>query len=239
MSKLLVAVLGRGIQMRDPHADPTKVESYVPTGDTEICRRDPETNRLSHLRVRVPADDDHPDSIIGGGELNLLAGETLIENAMPECVVCAYGARSDYLKPDGPSESEVMSRRLSERTFHYRPVVETWERNRELLGPSNTAQEFINILDLAVERNCEKVIIVTVGVHVPRAAVFLNEAIAMGGVKYNKLSPPVLLRSEAYLLEANSYKWGPRVEALWKSKSFARNWERETRGMGDWIRNQY
>ena len=235
----LLAVLGRGVQMLDPDADPTDVKSYAPTEDLEVCKRDPKTQRLSHVRIRVPANDNHPDSIIGGGELNLLAGEALIRDARPDYVVCAYGHRAGYLKPDGPSESEVMSRWLKERSLSYGPVVEVWERNRELSGPSNTAQEFINILDLAVGRDCGKVIIVTVGVHVPRAAVFLNEAIAMGGVKYNKLSPPVLLRSEAYLLEANSYKWGPRVEALWKSKSFARNWERETRGMGDWIRNQY
>ena len=235
----LLAVLGRGVQMLDPDADPTDVKSYAPTEDLEVCKRDPKTQRLSHLRVRVPADDDHPDSIIGGGELNLLAGEALIRDARPDYVVCAYGHRAGYLKPDGPSESEVMSRWLKERSLSYGPVVEVWERNRELSGPSNTAQEFINILDLAVGRDCGKVIIVTVGVHVPRAAVFLNQAIARKIENYGELSPPVLLRSEEVLLAADPEQWGPRVKALRESNSFAENWERETLGMRDWVLDQY
>lgn len=238
MPNELLAILGRGVQMLDPKADPTDVMSYASTEDLEICKRDSKNQRLSHRRVRIPADDDHPDSIIGGGELNLLAGRQLICDLNPSYVVCAYGHRSDYLKPDGPSESEVMSRWLNER-FSFPSEVRIWSRNRELSTSSNTAQEFINILDLAVDLKCLKVVITTVGVHIPRAAVFLAHAIAQGGAKYNELSPPVLLRSEEVLLAADPKKWGPRVKQLRESKSFARNWEREASGMRDWILDQY
>ena len=238
MRKLL-AILGRGVQMTDSNADPTDIRSYHPTEDFEICEWNQKNGRLSHFRVRVRANDNHLDSIIGGGELNLLAGEALIRDTRPDYVVCAYGARAGYLKPDGPSESEVMTRWLTRRSLPYAPVIAVWERNRELSWPSNTAQEFTNILDLAVERDCREVVIVTVGVHVPRAAVFLNQAIARGDGKYDKLSPPVLLRSEEVLLAADPEKWGPLVKTLWESRSFARNWEREALGMHDWIRNQY
>jgi hypothetical protein len=79
---------------------------------------------------------------------------------------------------------------------------------------------------------------VTIGVHIPRAAVFLGRAIAQGGTKYRELSP-VLLRSEEVLLAADPEKWGPRVKQLRESKSFTRNWEREASGMRDWILDQY
>ena len=237
MPNKLLAILGRGVQMLDPKADPTDVRSYAPTEDLEICKRDPKNQRLSHLRVRISADDDHPDSIIGGGELNLLAGLVLIRDHHFNYAVCAYGHRAGYLKPDAPSESEVMSRWLHKERL--RLNIKVWNRELEFIGPSNTAQEFINILDLAAELGCREVVIVTVGVHVPRAAVFLGHAIAQGGTKYSELSPPVLLRSEEVLLAADPEKWGPRVKQLWASKSFARNWERETIGMRDWILDQY
>ena len=239
MPNKLLAILGRGVQILDPRADPTDVASYAPTEDLEICKRDPKNQRLSHLRVRIPANDDHPDSIIGGGELNLLAGRQLIYEQKPHYVVCAYGHRAGYLKPDGPSESEVMSRWLGEQ-FHFPSFdIRIWNRNRERSTSSNTAQEFISILDLAVELRCTRIVIVTVGVHVPRAAVFLGRAIAQGGTKYGELSPPVLLRSEEVLLAADPDKWGPRVKQLREAKSFARNWEREAIGMRDWILDQY
>ena len=238
MPSKLLAILGRGVQILDPKADPTDVTSYAPTEDLEICKRDPENQRLSHLRVRIPADDDHPDSIIGGGELNLLAGLVLIRDLHFNYAVCAYGHRSGYLKPDGPSESEVMSRWLDEQ-FSFPSEIRIWSRNRELSTPSNTAQEFINILDLAVDLKCTGVVITTIGVHVPRAAVFLGHAIAQGGTKYGELSPPVLLRSEEVLLAADPEKWGSRVKQLRESKSFARNWEREAIGMRDWVLDQY
>lgn len=94
------------------------------TGDTEVCERTP-NGGLAHFAVRVPENDDHEDSIVGGGELNLLAGLELEKKFRregrfdPQLALHAYGLRSSYLKSIGaPSESRVMSEKYCDLGGH-------------------------------------------------------------------------------------------------------------------------
>lgn len=100
----LLAILGRGIQKVG------KDGVWEATEDLEIC-----DENGAHLAVRLPADDEHPHCLIGGGELNLHAGAVLarLHASTLKAVVCAYAPRPPYLaEVDGPNESEVMSEQL-------------------------------------------------------------------------------------------------------------------------------
>lgn len=96
----LLAILGRGIQHPSAHS-----QEWVLTPDLEVC-----DEKGAHLAIRAPEDDASPYSIIGGGELNILAGALLAKRLQPQIATCAYGARSKYLNTIGaPSESQVMT----------------------------------------------------------------------------------------------------------------------------------
>jgi len=116
------------------------------------------------------------------------------------------------------------------------PEVVVWERHRKAIA-SNTRQELLNIFDLALECDLKRIGIVTVGVHVPRTATYVAKHLSVYW-QYRELSP-VVFESEEVLLSANREKYGPRVEALRNSKSFARNWEREATGISKVVRDVY
>jgi hypothetical protein len=220
----IVAILGRGIQRSSPGS------GWVLTEDLEVC-----DERSAHLPVRVPADDENPYCMVGGGTMNLLAGSILIRQNKPLITVCAFGDRSEYLKSvDGPTESEVMSRSLNKAIL---TAVVTWPRTRSAPGASNTRQELLNIFDLALKNDLKQIGIVTVGVHVPRTATYIAKHLSIHE-RYRQLAPTVL-ESEEILLAADRQQYGPRVEALRNSKAFARNWEREAIGISKIVRDVY
>jgi hypothetical protein len=230
-----VAVLGRGIQRLSEVGPNSLTASWTLTQDLEVCDKD-----SAHLPIRVPVDDDSPYCMVGGGDMNVEAGVALIRLYKPTLVVCAYGGRSKYLESIGaPSESEVMS-----DAMHYDPRLDgvafnlkRWTRERQLPVPSNTRQELLNIFDLALESSRKRIALVTVGVHVPRTATYITKHLSVYP-KYRDLSP-VLFESEEVLLAADRRYYGPRVEALRNSKSFARNWEREAVGISKIVRDVY
>src|SRR5271157_1264609 len=137
MPKLgILAILGRGIQRHHKNG------SWVLTEDLELC-----DEKSAHLAVRKPADDENPFCMVGGGELNLLAGIALYNQEGANIVVCAYGDRSEYLKSiDAPSESMVMSGYFLHacRTANIR----VWKKEMSMPGPSNTNRELKNIFEL-------------------------------------------------------------------------------------------
>jgi hypothetical protein len=145
----LIAILGRGIQ-KDKSA-------WSLTEEIEVCDKN-----SAHLIDRVSPDDENPCSMIGGGELNLIAGKILIENQdikPPKIVVCAYGHRAQYLEDaDAPTESEVMSEQLKPFIPEETELL-VWDKHRypKPLVPSNTRQEMLNVLDLALEKKCSRV----------------------------------------------------------------------------------
>ncbi len=227
----LLAILGRGIQRVDPSSDPKDMRSWVLTEDLEVCDKD-----SAHLPVLVPVDDESPFCMVGGGEMNIEAGYNLIMRFKPRIVVCAYGHRSDYLRSIGaPSESEVMSRALVHdgQVLHgispwHIPEVVGWQRDRTIPGPSNTGRELKNVLELAIERSLIDVTVVTVGVHMPRTATYVAKHLSVEE-RYRQLCVTILESEEILLRESEKYR--PRVEALRKSKAFARNWSREADGI--------
>lgn len=228
----IIAILGRGTQRRWENGP------WVLTEDLEMCDQ-----RSAHLPVRVPVDDEHPYCMVGGAEMNLRAGIELIVQYKPKIVVCAYGGRSEYLIIlDAPSESEVMSNHLVEvmnemTMFGGVPDVIISKRQWGHPFPTNTRQELLNIFDMALERCLMTIAIVTVGVHVPRAATYVAKHFSVYP-KYRHLSV-VILESEEVLLAANRDKYCLRVEALRNSKAFARNWEREAVGISKIVRDVY
>ncbi|MDO8512475.1 MAG: hypothetical protein Q7S57_04335 [bacterium] len=232
----MIAILGRGIQRL------SEDDSWALTEDLEVC-----DEQSAHLPVRVPVDDDNPLCMVGGGEMNLLAGIELIYRYKPTVVVCAYGSRMSYLESiDASSESEVMSRELAIKILPrlnfwasgtaYMPVVIAWERHRKL-SASNTCQELLNVFDLALEHGFRRIGFVTVGVHIARTGTYVAKHLSVYE-KYRVLSP-VVFESEEVLLTTDREKYGPRVEVLRNSKSFARNWEREAAGISKIIRGVY
>jgi hypothetical protein len=230
----MVAILGRGTH-RISEGGP-----FDMTEDLEVC-----DGRSAHLAVRVPADDENPFCMIGGGQMNLEAGICLIRKYDPAVIVCAYGGRSEYLESiDGPSESEVMGEAL-EKAFSHDPLkitssLVTWERHRQLPVPSNTRQELLNIFDLAIERGLGSIAVVTIGVHVARTATYVAKHMSVYP-QYRSLRV-VVLESEEVLLAENREKYTARVEAMRTSKSFARNWggtNREADGISKIIRDVY
>ncbi|GEM_PF-1077200 len=235
----MIAILGRGIQWLSEDGP------WVLTEDLEVC-----DERFAHLPVRVPVDDENPFCMVGGGEMNFLAGVELIRKYRPLVTVCAYGARSDYLELiNAPSESEVMSQELMHQLIvefdklassPRLPELVIWERDRKLLVPSNTRQELLNVFDLALERGLKRIALVAIGVHIPRTATYVAKHLSVYE-KYRELSP-IVFESEEVLLAADREKYGPRVGALRNSKAFARNWggkNREADGISKVIRDVY
>ena len=227
----LIAILGRGIQ-------------FLPDGTTWALTEDLEMMGVDsgHRRVRVPVDDNDPYCMIGGGEANQLAGRLLIKECAPKVVVCAYGHRAKYLEPDCPTESEVMGEQLAPYIPSGCELV-TWERNRYPvpLVPSNTRQEMLNVLDLALEQKLMRIAFLAIGVHVPRAATYLAKHMSVYRTKYGGLNP-VILETEEILLGFNRDLYTPRVEAIRTSKAFARNWSgenRESAGISKIVRDVY
>ena len=225
----LLAVLGRGIQRL------SKDGPWVLTEDLEVC----DTNS-AHLVDRVPVDDNDPYCMIGGGEANLLAGKLLMGQCMPKVVVCALGHKAAFLKPeDFPNESEVMGEQLRPYLPSGCELV-TWERNRypSPWVPSNTRQEMLNVLDLALERGLSRIAFIAIGVHMPRAATYLSKHMTVYRDRYGDLSM-VMLETEELLLSFDREKYSARVEAIRNSRAFARNWAREADGISKIVRDVY
>jgi len=219
----LLAILGRGIQ-RLPDG------SWTVTEDLEIC-----AENSAHLTDRVPADDENPHCLIGGGELNLLAGIQLHKRGFGDIVVCAYGDRSDYLKSiDAPSESMI----VSDLFLKYCPnaLIRVWTKEMSMPGPSNTNRELQNIFELAVKEKIDAVAIVTIDLHMPRTLVMAQRHLAKH--KFRRLDARFFV-SEQVLAEADPKTYGQRRETLRRSKAMARNWAREQLGIFKVITDAY
>ncbi len=230
-SDLLLAMLGRGIQHPSANTD-----EWVLTPDVEVC-----DEKGAHLLVRVPENDNDPNSIIGGGELNMLAGVTLVQELNPSLVVCAYGARSKYLNQIGaPSESKVMSDKLTAELTRKNvsvPPVEIYDEAKLGADESGTNRELYNIFSLAVERNITNVAIVTVAVHLARATLMAQRHLAE--VSQFKNITLQCYSSETTLLKSAPEEYSERVDHVFASQSYIRNFEREIKGMDDFLAGKY
>ncbi len=232
--RTLLAILGRGIQKTASDG------LWDLTEDIEVC-----DERFAHLPIRVPQDDDHPNSIVGGGHLNLLAGLKLAEKLDPTIIVCAYGYRSEYLKSiDAPSESMIMSIKFIDLNFMTgratRKVCafdeEAWTHLAD--RPSNTNQEIDNIFRQALFAGIYNVAIVAVGVHTWRSNLMAQLHLSSGMPHYNQINLQ-FYASENVLLEADPEKYGERCRALTGSKSYQRNFQKEQDGVNALLSGKY
>ena len=189
----------------------------------------------AHAIFRKPVDDEDANCMVGGGQLNILAGVELIFAHRPKVVVCAYGPRSQYLREaNGRSESGVMSNAL-ERILpmpgHYPPFsMPRWDSDNDLPGPSNTKTEIGHILNLALNQSNRRVGIVTVSVHLPRVILFTKQYLESESFRDQNLAIS-FFSSEQVLIESSPKVFAPRVMTLHSSKAYRRNAEREARGI--------
>ncbi|MGC9598993.1 MAG: hypothetical protein ABSE18_01250 [Minisyncoccia bacterium] len=231
MTNTLLAILGRGIQ----HPSATSQE-WVLTPDLEICDK-----KGAHLAVRVPENDNVRNSVIGGGELNVLAGALLARKLRPQIVTCAYGARSKYLNSIGaPSESQIMTDAFlaeAKRQNGMVPEVNIFNEEEWKADASGTNRELYNVFSLATRLRVPKVAILTVAVHLPRTIVMAQEHLK----KESKFKGITLEchASELVLLDADPAKYGDRVRRIFGSKSYARNLDREMSGINDLFAGKY
>ncbi len=222
---MILAIFGRGVQQVGPGGP------WVPTEDFETQIWNGTVPAHSAIRKRV--DQDDPLCLVGGGELNILAGVELCRRLQPHIVVTAYGNRSQYLRdvPDSPSESEVMSERfLAEIRARkiYEPLVIVWSRDRVVEGPSNSRREIRNILELGLERRLFRVGIVTVAVHLPRTILFAREVLQDPQFRDFEIR---FFASEQVLVETDPTTWAPRVMGIFMSPAFTRTAGFENRGI--------
>lgn len=224
----ILAILGRGIQWLESHGQ------WVLTEDLEVCGENG-----GHLIVRVPADDENPNCLVGGGELNLQAGlELYREDA--KIVVCAYSWQAKYLREVGaPSESQIMSAMFLERARGINlpePIIQIWDENVLYELPSNTNRELQNIFELAVSGGFSRVALLTVAVHLPRTMLFTRKHLehpAFQGLKVGFFS------AEQVLLGANAEFYAPRIMSLRRSKAFQRSAVKELKGIQDFLTGDY
>jgi hypothetical protein len=227
----LLAILGRGIHQE------TKGGPWRLTEDLEVC-----DERGAHLPVRVRADDANPNCLIGGGEMNFMAGWWLINEHEPHVVVFAYGSRSDYLvSADGPSEGEVMSEQyLNPPNLLWKSTslsdIVVWPRGKIVPGRSNTDRELQNIFELALERNFTKIGVVTVHVHCARVLLMAQRHLVKPEFAHLKLQFYV---SESVLMNVEPNVYGPRIRAMHFSKAFMRSMHCEVRGINHLLAGTY
>ncbi len=222
----LLAVLGRGLKEQNG--------KWFLTRDLERGNE-----QGMYCADNTPIDDTDPHCLIGGGELNLFAGHKLCRQYAEtlKLMVCAYGARAPYLiSADGPSESEIMTRRLFElNPLGPLPEVAIWPHDRLADGRSNTDRELFNIFELAVERGYKSVGIVTISIHYARSLLM-----AQRHLQNQKLSHLILqfFVSEDVLLRYDK-KWEERVRKMNGSKAFIRSLFLEQRGINALLAGTY
>jgi uncharacterized SAM-binding protein YcdF (DUF218 family) len=127
-----------------------------------------------------------------------------------------------------------------------------WPRDKTVPRPSNTGREILNIFELAIKKQCESVGIVTVGVHLPRTALYVSRHLR--SARFSSLSVRFLESEEVLLtttcssplsamdvgdIHPPSGKLVARIAALRRSQAFQRTWKREELGIWRVLRGEY
>lgn len=166
MKNILLAVLGRGCMMQ-----------YA--GGPWAATRDLDIWKLGVMRpdVLTEQNDDDPNSVIGGGELQLAAASVLYAELDPTLTVFAYGNRSPYLLEHGyPTESSVVSglfRKIMLKETGKEPRVDIFNEEAWNVKGSSSYQEVHNMLTLGKTMSVDEVIFLTVLVHMNRVLVMV------------------------------------------------------------------
>lgn len=224
MRKRLLAVFGGGAQMLTANGP------WAPTPDFEIWPIGPGKGRSL---VRLPFDDDNPDSVLAMGERILEAGVIYHNLYHPDSVAIAYGDNSPSLLAAGhPSENQVMSNLfqrdvISANLERFDPAE--WNSQGKLSG---TYHEAANLLRLVRRDSFSEMIILRREAHL-RATVFtmirLNEP-EFADLKERVLIGNLIIREEtveSILLRVHPQKFGLAIARIRDSKSYQRTLLRE------------
>jgi len=226
--KTLLAVLGRGVMMEYPNGP------FKPTRDFDIwdLSAAPELARPEILAEKNDAD---PNSVIGGGELNIAAAEVLYAELNPAYTVFAYGDNSPALQKKGfPTESAVMSalfREAMEAKDQFPCVIE-WDGNfwKTDGKASGTFNELRNIFRLAEYYSVDQVVILTIQDHMTRAGGMLAKHFMTPELEYWK-GHTRFETSETVLLRSDPDKFSDRIWDMFASQSHIRELQRQVNGL--------
>lgn len=224
----LLVVMGRGIQQTAPG-------QWDLTEDLEIVEND----RGAHLPMRVPANDNDPLCLIGGGRLNLVAGFELYKKLDPKLITLAYGDRHPYLRDLGaPSENQVMTDYFLKlaRVSGYTPPVVPWTLTPTEVRP-NSKREFQNSLEVAAGAGIGEVTVVTVVVHAWRLSLFIQE-LKQEHPEFRNLKIK-LVTSEEVLLDVDAGAFGSRIRRMHESQAFMRTIRTEGFGINHVLNGTY
>jgi hypothetical protein len=223
LKRTLLAVLGRGSLMKYP-------------GGPWTITRDLDVWVLGVKRPIVLSEqnDENPNSVIGGGQLQIAAAICISIETDPDLVVFAYGNRSPYLGKDYPSESHVMSDAFKKEMHQLgrtSPPVEVF--NEERWGTdksSGTYQEVHNMLTLANRMGVDEVVFLTVQVHMNRVLGMIAKHLK--DPEFESLRNKWRFEiTESVLLRCNAAKYAGRINMMFGSQSFVRNLGREHKGL--------
>lgn len=139
---------------------------------------------------------------------------------------------------DAPNESEIMSEYLTRSPLELGyPELVVWPRRHQAQSEkTNTAQELQNIFELAMERDCESVGIVTVLVHYARAVLMAQRHLMNHSFAHLKIQ---FFVSEDILLRHDPERFESRIKAMHSSKAFMRTMFFEQRGTNAILAGNY
>lgn len=210
--RVLLAVLGRGIQKTG--------EKWEPTGDFEVFRKD-QDGRMVHSATPISDNDDDENCLIGGGKLNVEAAALLLRRTKMRCVL-GYAPPAPYLRSlGGPSESLPMGKLL--RSLVPGADINDWKDGLES-EKSNTIVEVNNVMKLAGQIGIKEVRFLTISPHVPRVTLIAQKAPKEQAVKFTVESSETIIST----LEPASRT---RIARIQQSKAYRRTVAAENVGI--------
>jgi hypothetical protein len=200
-------------------------DDWQPTDDFMI------SNKGATFATNLPFDDNHPDTMVAGGKLNLLAGWELYKQLNPILVACEFGNRPKYLLDvNGPVGSAVCAQAFKKlAAIGEEPNIVVFDEAAWGVDGCSTVQELHNLLTLAVRHYISEVHLVTVAVHQMRTALIAQRHV-LTHPAFKDLEVKIHA-SEVVLLDADPEKYTERVQRIFASKSFARTLAMESYGI--------
>ena len=214
----LLAVLGRGIELRNG--------KWVPTEDVSPYVLDT-SGRPLHVPDFPSSDKETIVYLAGGGRMNVEAAASLLKKQPCACIL-GFARPARYLQTSGgPSESEPMSD-LLEHILDSQAQVERWNiRYGGDRVESNTSVEVENAFRYAKEKGYVRIQFLTISPHLPRVRKYAEECRAkpeFSGIHFTYLASDSVL-------EMSDPKERRRIRRLRQSKEWIETQHYEWMGL--------